>query len=177
MKQREEGFTTQQQTGIELRPAEAGDLGFAALVYLRAMGPSLRRVVGLDADQQAALLMAQWDIAEVRIIQAAGRDVGWVQLAPAPAATFVRNICIDPDYHRLGIGTVVMRRVIDEAARRGDAVTLGVAKGNPARRLYDRLGFRFTHADKQHDFMRRPADPRPEPEKCPSGRRRRKLPR
>ena len=29
----------------------------------------------------------------------------------------------------------------------GQAVTLGVVKTNPARRLYERLGFRITHAD------------------------------
>ena len=150
---------TETPPAIQLRSGRADDLGFAAFVYLRAMGPHLQRAVDLDAEQQAALLMAHWNVAEIRIIMAAGREVGWVQAAPAEAAVFVRNICIDPQWQRLGIGGAVMRLIIDGAASRGDAVTLGVAKGNPARRLYERLGFRITHEDAHHDYMRRDAEP------------------
>lgn len=141
--------------GVRLRPGRAEDLGFAAFVYLRAMGPTVQRAVGLDPEQQAALLMTQWILAEVRVIVANGQDVGWVQIASTEAAIFIRNFCVDPEYQRLGVGSAVMRLIIDEAERRGEELTLGVAKGNPARRLYERFGFRVTHDDAQHDYMRR----------------------
>jgi ribosomal protein S18 acetylase RimI-like enzyme len=53
-----------------------------------------------------------------------------------------------------GIGTAVMHRLMEEAARAGRAVTLGVVKTNPARRLYERLGFAVTHADERKFYMR-----------------------
>jgi ribosomal protein S18 acetylase RimI-like enzyme len=140
-------------SAITLRPARADDLGFVGRVYLRAMGPTLQRAAGLSLHQQAELLAAHWSPTEIRIIAAAGREVGWIQAAPMEAAVFVRNFCIDPDYQRLGIGTAVMHLIIGEAAGNGDAVALGVAKGNPARRLYERLGFRQTHDDAHHDYL------------------------
>lgn len=148
-----------QQPTIQLRPGRAEDIGFATSVYLRAMGETLQHAVGLDPRRQVALLLAQWDVTEIRIIVAAGREVGWIQLAPAEAAIFIRNFCIAPNYQRLGIGNATLRQVIDGAQRRGEAVTLGVVKGSAARRLYERLGFRATHDDAQHDYMRRDAAP------------------
>jgi len=143
---------------LHLRPASVDDLQFVAQVYGRAMGEILRRA-GLDVAQQAELLAAQWNPAEIRIIGAAGRQVGWVQVADAADAVFIRNFCVDPDWQRLGIGSAVLRMLIAEAAHRGTALSLGVAKGNPARHLYERHGFRVTHDDAEHHYMRREASP------------------
>jgi hypothetical protein len=51
-----------------------------------------------------------------------------------------------------------MRILIEEAARENKAVTLGVVKTNPARRLYERLGFSVTHEDQYKFYMRRHPD-------------------
>jgi hypothetical protein len=51
-----------------------------------------------------------------------------------------------------------MRAVIDEATRERKAVTPAVVKINPARRLYERLGFNVTHADQHKVYMRREPD-------------------
>ena len=152
-------MTRARPQAILLRPGSASDFNFAAVVYFRAMGETLKRTVGPDPERMATLLLALWDLGQIRIIVAAGRDTGWIQIAPAEAAVFIRHFCIDPDYQRLGIGSTVLRQVIDEAWECGDAVTLGVVKGSPARRFYERLGFRATHADIQHDYMRRDAAP------------------
>ena len=48
-----------------------------------------------------------------------------------------------------------MNRLIGEATRARQAMTLGVVKINPAKRLYERLGFRTTHEDDRKFYMRR----------------------
>jgi ribosomal protein S18 acetylase RimI-like enzyme len=40
-------------------------------------------------------------------------------------------------------------------------VTLGVVKTNPAKRLYERLGFRVTNEDERKLYMRREPSPHP----------------
>jgi ribosomal protein S18 acetylase RimI-like enzyme len=52
------------------------------------------------------------------------------------------SIGVKPDARGEGIGEKLMRAVIGEAARRGLGLNLSVRSENPARRLYERLGFR-----------------------------------
>jgi ribosomal protein S18 acetylase RimI-like enzyme len=51
-----------------------------------------------------------------------------------------------------------MNLLIGEATRAGQAMTLGVVKSNPAKRLYERLGFNVTHEDERKFYMRREPD-------------------
>src|SRR5690242_2969570 len=108
-------MTPVQPVAISLRPGTPTDFSFAAVVYFRAMGETLRSTVGSDVERQTALLLALWDLGGIHIIGTAGREIGWIQTAPAEAAVFIRNFCIDPDYQRLGIGSCVLRHVIDKA--------------------------------------------------------------
>ena len=51
-------------------------------------------------------------------------------------------IGVQPEARRQGVGEQLMRALIGEAARRGLGLCLSVWTDNPARRLYERLGFR-----------------------------------
>ena len=51
-------------------------------------------------------------------------------------------IGVKPNARGQGIGEKLMRALIGEAARRGLGLSLSVRSENPARRLYERLGFR-----------------------------------
>ncbi|WP_280261309.1 GNAT family N-acetyltransferase [Nocardia wallacei] len=50
-------------------------------------------------------------------------------------------IGVAPRARGTGLGTALLTRLLDEAAARYDAVCLSVRETNPARRLYERLGF------------------------------------
>ena len=52
------------------------------------------------------------------------------------------SIGVKPNARGQGLGEKLMRAMIDEAARRGLGLCLSVRSENPARRLYERLGFR-----------------------------------
>jgi ribosomal protein S18 acetylase RimI-like enzyme len=70
-------------------------------------------------------------------------------------ALFPAQVFADYQFQRRGIGTDVVKMLIEEAARSGQALTLGVVKTNPALRLYERLGFRITPDDDRKFYMRR----------------------
>ena len=54
----------------------------------------------------------------------------------------IAGVCTDPDYRKKGIGTSLMKRVLDEARRRGISnASLFTGLDNPAIRIYRRLGF------------------------------------
>ena len=51
------------------------------------------------------------------------------------------SIAVLPSFRNQGIGTALLSCLLDSAAMRYPAISLSVADGNPAIRLYQRLGF------------------------------------
>ena len=51
------------------------------------------------------------------------------------------DIALLPEWRGQGVGSVCLQRLQHQAAQRQQALTLQVRQGNPARRLYERLGF------------------------------------
>ena len=116
------------------------------------------RAPDLDIDRHTAGFRERWRADEVRIITGGGADIGWLQAAAEGNALLLKQLFVDPPLRRQGIGTDVMHLLIDEAARAGRAMTLGVVKTNPALRLYRRLGFAITREDERKFYMRRERD-------------------
>src|ERR1700730_14340526 len=139
---------------ITLRPARTQDFDYCASLYFAGMERVIREL-NLDRVAQATTLRQQWDVTQVRIITLDGADIGWLQSTIRDDAFFLAQLFVDGSFQRRGIGTEVMNRLIGEATRARQAMTLGVVKTNPALRLYQRLGFRITHEDDRKFYMRR----------------------
>jgi RimJ/RimL family protein N-acetyltransferase len=66
----------------------------------------------------------------------------------------ILDIALLPVWRNRGLGTQIIREIQAEAHAGQVPVTLHVAVGNPARRLYERLGFRMVKSDGQHLRLR-----------------------
>jgi ribosomal protein S18 acetylase RimI-like enzyme len=119
-----------------LRLAQPSDFAFCQRLYFEGIGWIIE-ALKLDLARQREGFGEQWQLAEVRIITVAGKDVGWLQTMAAEDAIFIGQLHLEGRFQRQGIGSRVMRALINEAMRERKAVTLGVVKINPARRLYD----------------------------------------
>lgn len=51
------------------------------------------------------------------------------------------SIAVEPEHRGRGVGTALMTRLLATAQTRYPAISLSVTANNPARRLYQRLGF------------------------------------
>jgi GNAT superfamily N-acetyltransferase len=138
----------------ELRPAAAAD--FAIVHALRIAG--LRRYVepiwGWDEDAQQARFRAAFDPTRYRLVVVAGEVVGALAVARRADAVFVADVQVAAAWRGRGIGTAVLGDVVAAAHRAGLPVALQVLHGNPARRLYERLGFRTVGETATHVLMR-----------------------
>jgi ribosomal protein S18 acetylase RimI-like enzyme len=144
-----EHLTSQQA----LRPARPEDFDYCARLYFEGMEKIIKELK-LNMDAQAADFQERWNVEQVRIITLDGTDIGWLQSFVKDDTLFLVQLFVDCALRRQGIGTGIVRGLIEEAARAGRAVTLGVVKTNPALRLYERLGFRITHEDERKFYMR-----------------------
>lgn len=60
-----------------------------------------------------------------------------------PAGPFVTNVCVDPQWAGHGLGSTLLTAAIARLAELGwEHLSLVVTVGNPAQRVYERLGFR-----------------------------------
>jgi ribosomal protein S18 acetylase RimI-like enzyme len=142
---------------VALRPARARDLAFCERLYFKEMGWIIE-ALRLDAAKQRESFPLTWRSEEVRVIVVTGNDVGWLQITSLDDTFFLAQLYLAGDFQRRGIGAAVLRMLFRETAPSGKAITLGVVKINPARRLYERLGFRATHEDEHKVYMRREPD-------------------
>src|SRR5438067_10339746 len=142
---------------IELRPSIVQDFEYCRRLYFAEMKWIIEEL-NLDRTAQESSFRQQWNAAQVRMIALDGTDVGWLQAITQPDELFVAQMFVDGPFQRRGIGTEVMKRLIREADEANVRVRLNVVRFNPARRLYERLGFRVTHEDDRKLYMKRDPD-------------------
>lgn len=62
-------------------------------------------------------------------------------------------VAVSPEHRGKGVGTALMKRLLSEASALFPAVSLSVSPENPARRLYERLGFETLEVRGGHPLM------------------------
>jgi len=138
-----------------LRPATDDDADFARRTHHDAFRDVVtRQFGGWDLAQQDRFFDDGWDAAAFEIVEVDGEAVGYVQIADDPEALKVKNIVLAPQFQNRGIGTNLMRDVIERARAANKPVWLGVLfENHRARALYERLGFRDIGSTDTHHLM------------------------
>ena len=129
---------------VNLLEAKAEHYDFALHLYLLTMRPYVQELTVWDEQGQRETFAAQWKCEDVRIISVDGKDAGWLQAAKLPAEIRLQKFFISPQFQRAGIGSEVLSKLLVAWRSTGKRVVLRVLKNNPARRLYERLGFSVT---------------------------------
>ncbi|HEY3586586.1 MAG TPA: GNAT family N-acetyltransferase [Myxococcaceae bacterium] len=142
---------------VTLRPAVDADFEACRRTYF-AETNWINERLKLDQGEQESMFRKQWRPSQVCMIQADGVDVGWLQTVVSKSEHMLGQIFVDAPFQRKGIGTEVLRRIVEEASRLQLPIRLAVVKFNPSRRLYERLGFRVTHEDERKVYMTRDPD-------------------
>lgn len=125
---------------LTLRPALESDVPFLLALRLAAMAAHLRAAgVELTAAETEQRVRADFDAAHV--VELHGERIGLLKLARAPGEWRLLQVQLLPRHQRQGIGSHLIGQVLQQARAQRTAVTLSVLSVNPARRLYERLGF------------------------------------
>lgn len=135
---------------LSLRPATEADLPFLLALRQESMGPHLAEA-GLHGTSDDFMLrvMHRFDCAQ--IVLADGAPVGLLKLLREPGHWQVLQIQLSEGVRGQGLGRQLLEDVMEEAARAEVPVTLSVLKANPAKQLYERLGFKVVGED-AHEF-------------------------
>ena len=151
---------------IAFRPITPEDEPLLLQVYA---SPRLEELapLGWSPEQQLAFLTQQFHAqhqhyqrhyaaAEFLVILLDGRPGGRLYVDRQEEALLIVDIALLPEYRGLGIGSHLLRALLDEAGAAGKPVRIHVEKFNPALRLYERLGFSVIADHGVYWFMERP---------------------
>jgi ribosomal protein S18 acetylase RimI-like enzyme len=134
-----------------LRAAGLDDTEFLFRVYASTRVDELA-VTGWSAAQQQAFLRSQFAAQDYHyrtyfpatrfdIVQVEGCEIGRLYVERNAVQLHVLDIALLPEHRGRGIGSALMRALMDEAAATARKVVLHVERHNPAFALYQRLGF------------------------------------
>ncbi|KPV54063.1 hypothetical protein SE17_05980 [Kouleothrix aurantiaca] len=128
---------------IDLRPATRADESFVYDAKKQALGPYITEVFGWDEATQQHFHRDEYQQENSFIVLEIGHPIGWLAFHQEEDVVIIDHLYLLPEKHGNGIGTHLLTLVLNIADQHGHRVQLGVLKINPARRLYERCGFRI----------------------------------
>jgi ribosomal protein S18 acetylase RimI-like enzyme len=139
-----------------LRPATAADYQWLWELKRHTMRPYVEQTWGTwDDATQEEFFRRNFSSETVQIITVEGLNAGLLNVERAAAEIFLANLQIHPSFQNRGLGTAVIRTLLDSAQALNLPVRLQVLRVNVAAfRLYSRLGFITYNENATHLMMR-----------------------
>ncbi len=147
------------RVAYSLRPSTEADLPFVAALGRANRAAEAQRHTGAEADDAPASIEGRFRPGRDWIVTSDDEQIGVLSLDRRADAVIVRHIALLPEFQNRGIGSALIRGVLDFAITVKLPVRLRLLKDNPARSLYERLGFAVTSEDgRRYEMTARPAD-------------------
>ncbi len=152
---------------LTLRPITPDDQDLLYRLYVSTRWKELAQVPWTE-EQKLAFLRQQFDAqhaywtenyrgATFDVVLMDGVPAGRLYVARWERELRIVDIALFPEHRGRGLGTTLLRRVFAEAEAVGKATSIHVEIFNPARALYERLGFRLVEEKGVYLLMKRPA--------------------
>jgi GNAT superfamily N-acetyltransferase len=128
------------------------------LADLRAivMRPDLERLGRYDEHRVRQRLRDSLSPRHTSIILVDGEFAGSITLRPTTARQWLEHFYLAPHCQGRGLGSAILRSILEQTDAQGATVGLNVLQGSAARRLYERHGFVMESEDPVDVFMVRP---------------------
>jgi ribosomal protein S18 acetylase RimI-like enzyme len=149
---------------IRYRAATPDDVPFFLYLYATTRIDEMNLVPWTD-EQKAAFLQQQFFAQKAHydeyyvdcqflVIEMDGERIGRLYIDRDEQEIAIIDIALLPQFRGRGIGRMLMQEILDEARDTGKAVRIYVEHFNPARHLYDRLGFEHVDTNGVYHLMR-----------------------
>jgi ribosomal protein S18 acetylase RimI-like enzyme len=110
---------------------------------------------GWDEGFQRGMFEEDFDPSSLMIIEKDREPIGCISVQRPGNEILLSAIEIAPSQQNQGVASQLIQELLDESDQSHLPVKLQVLKVNPARRLYERLGFQCTGETPTHYVMRR----------------------
>ncbi len=111
--------------------------------------------IRMQFDAQTRHYRTLYPLAVHSVVAVRGEAAGRIIVARSDEEIRIVDIALLPEFRRVGIGSRLLRRLIDEADASGLPIRCHVVQGNDARRFWEHLGLIARGQDGAHIFMER----------------------
>ncbi|MDT4823601.1 Glyoxalase-like domain protein [compost metagenome] len=145
----------------DIRYEPVGEADFEALLALRieAMRESLERLGRFDPERARSRLRSTFRPEHTWSIELDGQRLGFYALRPDGDGLRLDHLYLRPGSQGAGLGSQVLRRILEDADRLGLPVRVGALRGSDSNRFYQRHGFVQTAESEWDIDYLRPAPP------------------
>ena len=137
---------------LNLRPTAAADYAFLADLHKQTFAGYAAQTWGWDEVRLMAEFRQEFADSVRQVVCLGRHKIGSLVVEDDGDSLFLDYLAILPTYQSRGVGTKLIQLLLDEAASRAIPVRLHVLKCNPAKALYERLGFCVVGSD-QHRYL------------------------
>ncbi|WP_319556388.1 GNAT family N-acetyltransferase [uncultured Vibrio sp.] len=141
---------------FEVREAIDEDYEFLFELKKTAEYEPIKAVFGWDENVQKEIHRNEWNEAKPTIIEIDGDPVGSYLVQAHPEHLYFGRFFLLPHCQGKGIGSQVLKTVIQLANEKSLPIQLCYLQGNRVGQLYKRLGFEVTRQDEQFVHMLKP---------------------
>ena len=152
------------RAAIRLRPSVADDVAFFRHLYGTTREDEMRLLQWTDAEKVAFLdqqFTAQkihyerfYTSCEFLAVELDGERIGRLYVDRSGEDEIeIIDIALLPEHRGRGIGRMLLEEILAEGRETGKSVSIYVEHFNPARSLYDRLGFRHVDTNGVYHLM------------------------
>lgn len=143
-------------TGWVLRAARPADVETVAELRATVLRADLERLGRYDEHRVRQRLRDSFSPQHTSLIMVGRERAGSITVRPADGGRLLEHFYLAPSHQGRGLGSAVLRTVLEHADVQGTAVRLNVLRGSAAQRLYARHGFVVESCDAVDVFMVRP---------------------
>ncbi|MDQ0193191.1 GNAT family N-acetyltransferase [Paenibacillus wynnii] len=138
---------------ITLRKSQNSDVETLANLRAIVLRDDLTRLGRFDEEKVRQRFRNAFEAVYTWIIEADASFVGCIAFKPTLEGFLLEHFYIQPLYQGNGVGSQVLKKLLEQNDVKGKRVTLNVLQGSSARRLYERFGFKVDREDPIDVYM------------------------
>lgn len=140
---------------ITIIPADESYYEFSYRVKKEAYSEYITQVWGWDENKQREFFAQDWQNLKPSIIQYNNQPIGTICISYDNEGLHIERFYILPEYQHKGIGSYLLKQLLEKADKKNLPAKLCVLKVNPAISLYRRHGYEIINEDEIMYHMER----------------------
>ncbi|OJJ19201.1 hypothetical protein BKI52_20530 [marine bacterium AO1-C] len=137
---------------LAYRTAQTQDIEYLLWLRKQTMTTYLEQA-GIATTDEAHLLRIHYQFENAQVILWKNEPIGLLKLVKGQDIWEIVQFQLAPKNQGQGIGRQVLASVLEAANSNQIPVKLSVLKQNPAKRLYEKMGFKSTHEDEESYYF------------------------